>query len=89
MNADPEELAEALSARRGDNADATVTRLPAGPSVRLATATTLDHYVRMPGGVGYLLLSFTVPLNGVKSPMGELCEAIATSLRWVTSSGSM
>ncbi|MFJ8597205.1 hypothetical protein ACIREM_00490 [Streptomyces shenzhenensis] len=83
LNAPPEEFAAALAARRGDGADVTVVTLPAGDAVRVTTATTLDLYVRVPGDAGYLLLAFTVPLSGVESPMGELCEAIGGSLRWV------
>ncbi|WP_371669814.1 hypothetical protein OG985_20540 [Streptomyces sp. NBC_00289] len=83
LNAPPKELAESLAIRRQDTADVSVTALPAGNAVRVSTTTTLDYYVYMPGEVGYLLLAFTVPLSGVKSPMGELCEAIAASLRWV------
>ncbi|AJE83091.1 hypothetical protein SLNWT_2715 [Streptomyces albus] len=61
----------------------TVEGLTAGEAVRIATASTLDYYVEMPGRVGYLVLAFSVPLSGIESPMGELCEAIASSLRWV------
>ncbi|WP_328342181.1 hypothetical protein [Streptomyces violaceus] len=84
LSAPPEEFAESLVARRGDSAVATVTRLPAGSTVRITTGTALDFYVEMPGAVGYLLLAFTIPLTGAESPLGELCEAIATSLRWVS-----
>ncbi|MCF3123807.1 hypothetical protein IPZ68_29475 [Streptomyces arenae] len=83
LYASPQELARSLSERRGSDAETTLVELPTGEGVRVSTATTLDLYVRMPGGVGYLLLAFTVPLSGVDSPMGELCEAIAYSLRWV------
>ncbi|WP_329275819.1 hypothetical protein [Streptomyces sp. NBC_01451] len=83
LNAPPKELAKALSARRETAADVSVSSLPAGETVRVATTTTLDLYVQMPGEVGYLLLAFTVPLSGIESPLGELCEAIAGSLRWV------
>lgn len=83
LNAPPKEFAEALSARRETAADVSVVSLPAGETVRVGTTTTLDLYVQMPGEVGYLLLAFAVPLSGIKSPLGELCEAIAGSLRWV------
>ncbi|MGW7382490.1 hypothetical protein [Streptomyces sp. NPDC054794] len=83
LDAPPKELAQAFSARRGEGAEVTVVPLPAGDTVRVATTTTLDLYVHMPGEVGYLLLAFTVPLSGIKSPMGDLCEAISGSLRWV------
>lgn len=83
LDAPPEEFADTLAARKGAGTEVTVVPLPAGHAVRVTTATTLDLYVHMPGEVGYLLLAFTVPLSGIASPMGELCEAIATSLRWV------
>jgi len=83
LNSQPTELAQALTARKGPGTEAIVTSLPAGEAVRVTSTTTLDFYVRMPGEVGYLLLAFTLPLSGVSGPMGELCEAIATSLRWV------
>ncbi|WP_405817412.1 hypothetical protein OG241_23030 [Streptomyces sp. NBC_01390] len=83
LNAPPKELAEALSARRETAAEVSVASLPAGETVRVVTPTSLDLYVQMPGGVGYLLLAFSVPLSGIDSPLGELCEAIAGSLRWV------
>ncbi|MFJ3235157.1 hypothetical protein [Streptomyces sp. NPDC086787] len=79
LDSPPEEFAQAVSARRGSTAEVTVVPLPAGDRVRVATTTTLDLYIHMPGGVGYLLLAFTVPLSGIKSPMGDLCEAIACS----------
>ncbi|MDW4910931.1 hypothetical protein RB628_37855 [Streptomyces sp. ADMS] len=83
LNSPPQELAEALSARRETAADVSVVPLPAGETVRVVTTTTLDLYVQMPGEAGYLLLAFTVPLSGIESPLGELCEAISGSLRWV------
>nr|WP_237519285.1 hypothetical protein [Streptomyces sp. HUCO-GS316] len=83
LNAPPKEFAQALTARKGESAEVTIAALPAGDAVRVATTTTLDVYVQMPGEVGYLLLAFTVPLSGIDSPMGKLCEAIADSLRWV------
>ncbi|MEV6796467.1 hypothetical protein AB0M87_31800 [Streptomyces sp. NPDC051320] len=49
----------------------------------MITNTTMDFHVRMPGDVGYLHLAFSMPLSGANSPMGELCDAIAHSLRWV------
>ncbi|MEU1021472.1 hypothetical protein ABZ366_05055 [Streptomyces sp. NPDC005904] len=83
LYAAPAELAYSLAARKGAAAEVTVVRLPAGETVRVASATTLDLYVQMPGRAGYLLLAFSVPVSGVASSMGELCEAIAYSLRWV------
>lgn len=77
------ELARTLARRRGEASRVETVDLPAGATVRATTDTTLDFHVRMPGGVGYLLLAFSVPLTGTEGPMGELCEAIAHSLRWV------
>ncbi|GAA1921742.1 hypothetical protein GCM10009837_53820 [Streptomyces durmitorensis] len=77
------ELAQTLARRRGDASRVDAVELPAGDAVRATTDTTLDFHVRMPGGVGYLLLAFSVPLSGTEGPMGDLCEAIAYSLRWV------
>ncbi|MFH8560316.1 hypothetical protein [Streptomyces sp. NPDC017988] len=80
---EPSELGDSLAARRGSGAEVTLVDLPAGKTVRVSSTTTLDLYVQMPGGAGYLLLAFSVPVSGVESSMGELCEAIAHSLRWV------
>lgn len=77
------DLAETLARRRGEASQVGTVELPAGGTVRAVTDTTLDFHVRMPGGVGYLILAFSVPLSGTDGPMGELCEAIAHSLRWV------
>ncbi|QKW11056.1 hypothetical protein HUT18_20920 [Streptomyces sp. NA04227] len=77
-----EDWAEELrKTRRGEIG--TTDELPAGKAVRITTKSSLDYYVEMPGRVGYLALGFNVPVSGVESPMGELCEAIAYSLRWV------
>lgn len=43
----------------------------------------MDFHVRMPGDIGYLHLAFSLPMSGTRSPMGDLCDAIAQSLRWV------
>lgn len=42
-----------------------------------------ERSVQLSGDVGYLLLSFAIPLSGTHGPMGELCDAIAHSLRWM------
>ncbi len=82
-----EAFAEALSERRSSDRDAEadvgVVDMPAGPTVRVRTATTLDHHVRMPGDAGYLHLAFSMPLSGTEGSMGDLCDAMAHSLRWV------
>ncbi|MFD4504542.1 hypothetical protein [Streptomyces sp. NPDC058457] len=82
----PRDLRELLEAKQRQNAsvaDVSTVVLPAGETVRVVGPTTLDLYVRMPGGVGYLALAFAVPLGGVTGPMRNLCESIAESLRWI------
>ncbi|MFJ6566075.1 hypothetical protein ACIQNU_01520 [Streptomyces sp. NPDC091292] len=80
---EPTDFAATLSERRGPESRIDVVRLPAGETVRVITATTLDFHIRMPGDAGYFLLAFTAPVSGTKSPLGDLCDAIAHSLRWV------
>ncbi|MGW2297335.1 hypothetical protein [Streptomyces violaceorubidus] len=84
--ADPEAFAAWLELRQGEGGDrrsVSVLELAAGPAVRVAGSSTLDFYVGMPGGIGYLTLSFSAPLTGVSGPMEQLCDAVAGSLRWV------
>ncbi|AZS85738.1 hypothetical protein ELQ87_16585 [Streptomyces griseoviridis] len=77
------EFGQVLRRRVGDAAEVDVVTLPAGATVRVRTDATVDYHVRMPGAVGYLHLAFSLPVSGVRSPMGELCDAMAHSLRWV------
>ncbi|MFE0175283.1 hypothetical protein ACFWZ2_23480 [Streptomyces sp. NPDC059002] len=77
------DLAATLAGRRGPASEITTVALGAGDTVRAATDATLDFHIRMPGGVGYLLLAFALPLSGTEGPMGNLCTAIAESLRWI------
>jgi hypothetical protein len=79
----PSEFAQALAERTGPDAKVDVLELPAGQTVRAITETTMDFHVYMPGDVGYLHLAFSTPLSGTESPMGDLFDAIAHSLRWV------
>ncbi|WP_324786375.1 hypothetical protein [Streptomyces sp. H51] len=79
----PALFAQALAERAGRAADVDVIELPAGPSVRVIREKTLDFHVHVPGEVGYLHMAFSIPLSGTHSPMGELCDAMAHSLRWV------
>ncbi|MGY0069009.1 hypothetical protein ACWZEH_19900 [Streptomyces sp. QTS137] len=79
----PEELAEALARHSALGADIGVIDLPAGRTVRSRMESNLDFHVRMPGNAGYLHLAFSMPLSGTEGPMGDLCEAMAHSLRWV------
>ncbi|MFF4760603.1 hypothetical protein [Streptomyces sp. NPDC001292] len=78
-----DELAQALARRTSPGGKVQCIELPAGRTVRAVTETTMDYHVRMPGGVGYLHLAFGMPLSGTKGVMGELCDAMAHSLRWV------
>lgn len=83
---DPKEYAARLQARaseRGTRREVSVVDLPAGAAVRVLGATALNFHVQMPGGKGYLVLSFKAPVSGVSGPMGQLCDAMAGSLRWV------
>jgi hypothetical protein len=79
---EPGDFAKELARRRGAAVEVAVVELPAGRTVRVASETTLDFHVLMPGGVGYLHLAFSTPLSGTESPMGDLCDAMAHSLRW-------
>ncbi|WP_406439244.1 hypothetical protein OHB00_29840 [Streptomyces sp. NBC_00631] len=82
----PQDLRELLRAKQSQNpaaAEVSTVVLPAGEAVRVIGPTTLDLYVQMPGAVGYLALSFSVPLSGVTGPMRRLCDSIAESLRWI------
>ncbi|MEU6468577.1 hypothetical protein ABZ927_15935 [Streptomyces massasporeus] len=84
--ADPERYAAWLELREPEGAErrqVSVVELTAGPAVRALGAATLNVHVLMPGGVGYLTLSFSSPLTGMAGPMERLCDAIAGSLRWV------
>ncbi|SEE77352.1 hypothetical protein [Streptomyces sp. Ag109_O5-10] len=82
----PQDLRELLEAKQRQNpaaVEVSSVALPAGEAVRVVGPTTLDLYVQMPGGVGYLALAFAVPLSGVTGPMRRLCDSIAESLRWI------
>ncbi|MGW7541338.1 hypothetical protein ACWGKQ_09485 [Streptomyces sp. NPDC054770] len=82
----PRDLQTTLEAKQRQNAslaEFSVVALPAGETVRVVGPTTLDLYVQMPGGVGYLALAFAVPLSGATGPMRRLCDSIAESLRWI------
>ncbi len=78
-----EDFAEALAHRAGPRTDVAIIDLPAGRTVHVRGETTLDYHVLMPGDVGYLHLAFSVPLSGTEGPMGNLCDAMAHSLRWI------
>ncbi|MBR8643173.1 hypothetical protein KEF29_37200 [Streptomyces tuirus] len=83
---EPEKYAAWLELREPEGSrrqGVSVVELPAGAAVRVLDATTLNFHVLMPGGVGYLTLSFSAPLTGMSGPMEQLCDAIAGSLRWV------
>jgi hypothetical protein len=74
---------EAKERQQGRDSEVSTVGLPAGETVRILTPTTMDLYVQMPGGVGYLVLAFAVPITGVTGPMLGLCTSIAESLRWI------
>ncbi|MEV5336451.1 hypothetical protein [Streptomyces werraensis] len=83
---DPDAFAAWIEAREGEDGgrrEVGVVDLPAGRAVRVAGPTSLDLHVVLPGGKGYLTLSFSAPVVGMSGPMLRLCEAIAGSLRWV------
>ncbi len=88
----PRELARSLE---GDGRQASVVDLPAGTAVRLLrhaeaagqdqpASPTLEVFVPVPGGGGWLLLSFTTPLGPLAAAMIKLFDAICTTLRWDT-----
>ncbi|MFF3927190.1 hypothetical protein [Streptomyces hirsutus] len=84
--ADPQEFATLLEMREREDSSprhVSVVALPAGNAVRVVGPTTLNVHVLVPGGAGYVTLSFSAPLTGMSGPMGRLCDAIAGSLRWV------
>ncbi|MFJ5640665.1 hypothetical protein [Streptomyces sp. NPDC093223] len=83
LTPDPDELARTLAQRAQARAEVEAVMLPAGRTVLVRTEKSLDCHVLMPGDVGYLQLAFAVPVSGTKGSMGELCEAMAHSLRWV------
>ncbi|CAM5646750.1 hypothetical protein [Streptomyces sp. NPDC005930] len=78
-----EAFARVLHERTVPERDVEVIELPAGRTICVRTVTTLDYHVRMPGEAGYLHLAFSIPLSGTESSMGNLCDAIAHSLRWI------
>jgi hypothetical protein len=79
----PADFAEALIRRTGPDAEVDVIEVQAGRTVRVVKDTTVDFHVHMPGDVGYLHLAFSIPLSGTKGPLGDLCDAMVHSLRWV------
>lgn len=85
--ADPRTYATYLAAREsedgGPGRGVSVVELSAGTAVRVLGTTSLDIHVHMPGGTGYLVLSFSAPVTGMSGPMERLCDAMAGSLRWV------
>lgn len=84
--ADPEKFAVWLEVRELEGPSpqhVSVVDLPAGTAVRVVGPTALNVHVLVPGGAGYLTLSFSAPLIGMSGSMGRLCDAIVCSLRWV------
>lgn len=82
LTPEPHAFADALTERSAD-AEVEVIDLPAGRTVRLRTESTMDFHIRMPGDAGYLHLAYSIPLSGTAGPMGDLCDAMSHSLRWI------
>jgi hypothetical protein len=57
------------------------TALPGGGD-RPAASPTLEVYIPVPGGSGWLLLSFAAPLTPLAPALFRLFDAICTTLRW-------
>jgi hypothetical protein len=82
-----EELAASLS---GEGRQVRVADLPAGTAVWVlkrtettdGTAATLEVFVPVPRGGGWLLLAFSAPLGPLAPAMTRLFDAIAATLRW-------
>ncbi|WP_104524985.1 hypothetical protein [Blastococcus atacamensis] len=49
------------------------------------TVTQVDYFVPVPGSDGWLLLTFTTPVEHLASPLVKLFDVIGGSLRWVLS----
>ena len=67
-----------------------VADLPAGTAVRVLrrdrvrgrAPTTLEVFVPVPRGGGWLLLSFSAPLGPLAPALTKLFDAIGATLRW-------
>ncbi len=83
----PDRLARALADDgEDDGGRVTLTRLPAGPAVRVrrgTAATALDVHVAVPESGAYLVLSFSTPLDALADAMIGLFDSIASTLRWI------
>ena len=82
------ELASSLG---GEGRQVRVVDLPAGTTVRVlrrtgsadgTAAATLEVFVPVPHGGGWLLLAFSAPLGPLAGAMMKLFDAIAATLRW-------
>jgi len=83
-----EELAASLA---GAGRQVRLADLPAGTAVRVlrrtgsadgTAAATLEVFVPVPHGGGWLLLAFSAPLGPLAGAMMKLFDAIAATLRW-------
>jgi hypothetical protein len=83
--------AEALAGSlAGEERQVKVADLPAGTAVRVlrrtesadGTTATLEVFVPVPRGGGWLLLAFSAPLGPLAPAMTRLFDAIAATLRW-------
>lgn len=90
-----QQTAASLAALLGGGRQVTVVDLPAGRSVRSvqrgrpygpshpdAASCSLEVFVPVPGGGGWLLLSFATPFGPLAAAMTQLFDAICTTLRW-------
>ncbi len=82
------DLARSLA---GDGRQVPVVDLPAGKAVRLlrrdgatdeSASATLEVFVPVPSGGGWLLLSFSAPLGPLVPALAKLFDAICATLRW-------
>ena len=78
----PKRLADTLA---GEGAEVSVTGLAAGQAVRVrrrASMTSLDIHVPGPADGGYLMLSFSTPIDELADAMVALFDSIASTLTW-------
>jgi hypothetical protein len=78
----PKRLADTLA---GEGAEVSVTDLPVGQAVRVrrrASMTSLDIHVPGPDSGGYLMLSFSTPLDELADAMVVMFDSIASTLTW-------
>jgi hypothetical protein len=77
VRAVPPPPGDEATAPPGDEATA-----PPGGGDQPAASPTLEVYIPIPGGSGWLLLSFAAPLTPLAPALFRLFDAICTTLRW-------